>query len=96
MTDQNVATITAKPPRKRKPRASQQIREELKHDRFLRLGTKRMDSLLKKIRLVGNLGDGNYEYSENEKQKVLSALADAVDHVKRRFERKIKQAGFTF
>lgn len=70
---------------------------ETKHDRFLRLGKQRMDKTLRRIHQLGNLGDGNYEYTEQEKAAVITALFDAVHEVKRRFEKREKATtGFTF
>lgn len=61
----------------------------LKRDRFLRLADKRVNAALNKIRLVGNLSDTrNYEYTEEEKKKILASLQNELNNVKTAFNKK--------
>ena len=62
--------------------------QESKHDRFKRLASKRVQTALKKIELIGNLASPGYEYSEEDVEKITSALQATVDQVKAAFEKR--------
>jgi len=62
--------------------------KESKHDKFKRLATIRVQNALKKIELIGNFASPSYEYTEEEAQKILSALQESVDTVKSKFDKK--------
>lgn len=57
-----------------------------KRDRFVRLAENRVTKALKHIRLIGNLSNkNNYEYSEKDISKIISALENEVKNVKAKF-----------
>tara|TARA_R110002012_G_C11503746_1_gene597636 strand:- start:683 stop:919 length:237 start_codon:yes stop_codon:yes gene_type:complete len=57
-----------------------------RRERFTTLANKRVNKTLKQIRLVGNLCDQtNYTYTEEETEKMYSALDDALKTMKKRF-----------
>lgn len=51
---------------------------ESKHDRFLRLMHRRLETALEKLRLVGQLSSENYENTAEEAEEVISHLDHAV------------------
>jgi len=53
--------------------------------RFRRLGGKRMNKALKAIGYVASLGNKRqYEYTDEQRNKIIAALVDAVDNVRQR------------
>jgi hypothetical protein len=56
-------------------------------DKFVRLATKRVNSALKAIQLIGNLSNrSNYDYTEEDVQKVFRALQDELSTCRKKFE----------
>jgi ABC-type Fe3+-hydroxamate transport system substrate-binding protein len=63
--------------------------KESKNDKFKRLATKRVNTLLKTIRLVSNLSNkSNYEFSEDEANKIIRAISNSFDELKSKFKSK--------
>ena len=58
---------------------------ESKHDAFRRLMKRRGEEALDKLRLVSQLGSGNYENTPEEAEEVVYYLDAAVNHVARVF-----------
>ena len=57
-----------------------------KHDRFVRLANKRVNRVIKDIRLIGNLSNRSvYDYSDDESRKVVKALQKEIETLKARF-----------
>ena len=57
-----------------------------KRKKFIELAEKRVNNALKQIELVGNLGNkANYEYTEEDYQKIFRAIDEEVRKMKRRF-----------
>lgn len=55
---------------------------------FQRLAVKRVNKTIKDIRSIGKLADcSNYVYTEEQSEKIISALFEALDEVKGQFER---------
>jgi hypothetical protein len=62
---------------------------EPKKEKFKRLAIKRVNSLLNTMRLVSNLANkSNYEYSEEEANKILKAISNSFDDLKVKFKSK--------
>jgi len=60
-----------------------------KRERFIELAEKRVTRVLETIRLVGNLANrGNYEYSEEDLEKILSAIEGEVKRLRMTFHTK--------
>jgi hypothetical protein len=60
---------------------------ESKSEKFKRLAVKRVNSLLKNIRLVTNLANkANYEYSEDDANKIIRAISNSFDDLKSRYK----------
>ena len=61
-------------------------RDETKHDRFVRLAESRVNNAIKSIELIGNLSNlNNYDYTEKEAKKIVSALKKTLDNVEKKF-----------
>lgn len=57
-----------------------------KRQRFERLATKRTNAVLEKLRLLGNLSfKVNYEYSEEDINKIFSAIESRLRIIKTKF-----------
>jgi len=64
---------------------------ETKSEKFKRLATKRVNALLKNMRLVSNLANkANYEYSEDDSNKIIRAISKSFDDLKSRYKSKDK------
>ncbi|MCG8625993.1 MAG: hypothetical protein MJE68_28850 [Proteobacteria bacterium] len=70
------------------------------HDKFLSLGTKRVNNALRAINLIGNLSNRvNYEYSDAEVKKMFNALQNELTACRERFNKASKmgnKGGFSF
>lgn len=57
-----------------------------KRTRFVRLAEGRVPKAMKSIRVVGNLAnEANYEFSDEDVKKIVSALQNELNELKRRF-----------
>lgn len=55
------------------------MNEETKHDKFKRLAEKRVNDIIDKLRLVGNLSNRQqYDYSDEEVSELFEAIRDAL------------------
>lgn len=62
--------------------------EESKSDKFKRISGRRVDELVKKIKLVGNLSNrGSYEYDDADVERMFSRLQQVLDDAKERFNK---------
>lgn len=67
---------------------------EKRSDRFKRLAIQRTNAVLNKLRLLGNLSNkSNYEYTEEDIRKIISAIESQIKIVKTRFV-KTKKSDF--
>lgn len=61
--------------------------DENKRAKFVELAEKRVEKALSAIRVIGNLSNrNNYQYSEEDVKKIMSALTDEVKQVQTRFK----------
>lgn len=68
---------------------------ESRHERFRRLASARTNAALEKLRLLGNLSSTiNYEYTDEEINKIFNTLESQLRIVKARFSAK-KQRKFS-
>ena len=67
-----------------------------KKAKFIELGTKRINKVIKGLRHIGNLS--TYEYDQQQVDKMFDAITAAVDGARARFQKGGKKAddGFTF
>ena len=55
--------------------------------KFVELAENRVSRVIKDLRLIGNLSNkSNYEYSDEDVEKIISTLRNEVDKTKKRFE----------
>lgn len=60
--------------------------QEGRTEKFKRLATYRTNEVLNKLRLLGNLSNkGNYDYSDEEINKIFSAIDSQLKLVKSKF-----------
>lgn len=70
-----------------------------KLEKFERLAEKRVNNVIKRLRLLGNLANkSNYSYTENHVDQLLRAVKGAVRELEARFRNKGKSEdkGFKF
>ena len=59
---------------------------ESKRDAFVRLANKRVNTAIKAIQLVANLGNrANYEYEPKQANKIIKALQTEVENARKKF-----------
>jgi hypothetical protein len=90
--------VTMEDEPKTKVRKKSKGGSETARDKFLRLAPARMETALKKISLVGNLGGSGYDYQPAEVKQMIEALKAAVEEVETKFgnKRAGKRGGFSF
>lgn len=69
------------------PAAGSQPGGESKEQKFVRLATKRTQAALTKIRLIGNLTSSGYRYTDEQAQRVIGALRQAIDDLGAKFRK---------
>lgn len=63
-----------------------------KRDRFVDLAEKRVNKVIKDIRLIGNLSNrNNYDFEDAEAQTILRALEQELKALRLRFEQSRKK-----
>ena len=65
----------------------QQEAKESKEAKFTRLATKRTQTALGKITLLGNLASSSYQYTDEQAAKIISSLRAATDAVESKFNK---------
>ena len=59
---------------------------ETKREKFVRLAESRMNNVLKQLELLSNLSNTSaYEYSQNDVDKIIKSLKNAVANVEKSF-----------
>ena len=60
--------------------------KESKESRFKRVAERRVGTILRDLRILGNCGNrGNYEYTEKDFRKIFSEIDQAVKGAKGKF-----------
>ena len=63
-------------------------KSETKRDKFIRLAEYRVNQVLDGLRKIGNLSDKrNYEYSDQDIDKIFSVLSKEINKTKNRFDK---------
>lgn len=69
--------------------------EETKRDKFVRLAESRMNNTLKQIQILGNLANtSNYDYTEEDVDKMIRTLRKAVNELEASFKGESKSKKF--
>lgn len=59
---------------------------DIKKERFKKIAEKRVNKLIEDFRLLGNCANkGNYEYTEQDVKKIISAINKEFEKLKDRF-----------
>lgn len=65
--------------------------KETPEERFRRLATRRTNAVLDELRKLGNLSNRtNYSYSEEEVERVFTAIYETLADIESRFQRQEK------
>ena len=67
---------------------------ESKADKFKRLAEPRVESTIKKIKIIGNLAGSGYDFTPEQSEKILTTLRAAVDEVEKKFQKRLNRKGF--
>ena len=72
--------------------------KESKSERFLRLAKSRVESVLSRIRILGNCSNrGNYEYSSEQVESMFNTIQIALNNAESKFTpSKTEQESFEF
>ena len=71
--------------------------EETKRDRFVRLAEARTNKIIDMIQLLGNCSNTNtYEYSQQDVEKIFSALEYELREAKKKFNKSESKKGSRF
>lgn len=69
---------------------------ETPHEKFVRIATRRTQSILEKLRLLENCANTSvYEYTEEEINKIFDAIDKALKKVKQSFSKPVKAEEFS-
>lgn len=70
---------------------------ETDREKFIRLGTARVNKALEAIRLVGNLSNrSNYAYTERDVDRIFRALGAELKACREKFDTSSARGGRTF
>jgi len=70
---------------------------KLKKDRFKRVASKRVDNLLSGIRSLSNCSNtNNYEYTEDDVQKMIKAIKDELKTMETLYKKNLSKNTDTF
>lgn len=101
-------TTTKKAPRKPVAKAAGPARRKMgrkpvpenesRHERFVRLGTRRMNNAIRQIQLLGNLCSPNYECDADDLTRMRDAIHRELDMALARFSprKRAEVSAFTF
>jgi DNA-binding transcriptional regulator GbsR (MarR family) len=70
---------------------------KLKKDRFKRVASKRVDNLLSGFRSLSNCSNtNNYEYTEDDVQKMIKAIKDELKTMETLYKKNLRKNTDTF
>ncbi|MDA7938543.1 hypothetical protein N9B71_05695, partial [Pirellulales bacterium] len=70
---------------------------ESNRQKFVELAERRVTKAMKAIRLVGNLSNkANYQYTDDDVEKIFKALRRSLDDMKARFSSKVEKDANVF
>ena len=68
-----------------------------KRDRFIRLAESRTNKILNTIRLLKNCSNrNNYDYTEEDVEKIFSVIEQALDEARQSFQTVLEKSGNSF
>ena len=64
---------------------------QTKREKFIRLAEKRVNGVIRELELIGNLSNkSNYDYDDNDVEKIIKTLKKAVIDLDSKFTSKAK------
>ena len=77
--------------------STNQSMPETKRDKFVRLAENRTNKILDMLQLLGNLSNpGTYEYTQNDVEKIFTAIENATKDAKKRYSKVETKASTRF
>lgn len=71
------------------------VRNESKHEKFVRIATSRTQKVLDSLRILGNCANTQtYEYTKEEVDKIFKNIRAAMEEVRHKFAIKINEKKF--
>ena len=64
---------------------------ETPEERFKRIAVLRVPNAIKKIKLIGNLSASAYKYTDEQIDKIISSLREAIGEVEAKFKKGSKK-----
>lgn len=73
-------------------------KNESKNEKFIRIASPRVNSVIDKLDILSNCASANYEYTEEQVEAMFDAIRNAVDNCYAQFQPKVKseKEKFTF
>lgn len=65
---------------------------ETPDEKFKRIANLRVPNAIKKIKLIGNLSASAYKYSDEQIDKIVASLRQAIDEVEAKFKKGTKKS----
>ena len=66
------------------------------NEKFTRIASPRVNSVIDKLDILSNCASANYEYTEEQVESMFQAIRDAVDNCYEQFRPKAEKEKFTF
>ena len=68
------------------------VKDESKHEKFVRIATNRTQRILDSLRILGNCANTQtYEYTKEEVEKIFKSIRVAMEEVRHKFAIKINE-----
>jgi len=68
------------------------VKDESKHEKFIRIATGRTQKVLDYLRILGNCANTQtYEFSKEEVEKIFKSIRSAMEEVRHKFAIKINE-----
>jgi len=78
------------------PGTTETKKKETKAEKFVRLAQSRVSKAVRVIYNIGNLGGTGYESTQEQRDKIITALNQAIESVSNRLNKEtVKPTGFT-
>ncbi len=73
-------------------------KDETKNEKFIRIASPRVNSVIDKLDILSNCASANYEYTDEQVEAMFDAIRTAVDNCYAQFQPKVKleREKFTF
>lgn len=65
---------------------------ETPEDKFKRIANLRVPNAIKKIKLIGNLSASVYKYADEQVDRIIASLRQAIDEIEAKFKKGSKKS----